>query len=174
MAKFIPFQNLVAVLKDKLGVDMTEEVEKAYQTDLAALREGIATKSDDARLTAMAAEISEVKTAVLAITETLSKLTPTIEESVKAIKLEPATITMPSEYEQFVVGTTTALTAVQTALKEVLERLAQPQTKSEPIFQGINSGKATEALMAAITATNQKAESATKSLFPNSTISWDK
>lgn len=174
MAKFIPFQNLVAVLKDKLGIDATAEIEKAWQTDIDALREGIATKSDDSRVAVLVTDVAEIKSTLAELKTLLTGVTPALAESVKSIQVPTAV--MPENYEKFVTDTTVSLTALQTGLKEALDRIAQipTQQKSEPVFAGINTGQATKDLMAAITNVNQKAAAATQTLFSTSTLNFDK
>lgn len=174
MPKFIPFQNLVKLLQEKLGVDVTDEIEKAYQADINALREGIATKSDDSRLSLIVTTLNELKQAVADLKTAQDALKPVSIEALKS-SVDTLTVKPPEGYNEFVTSTTTSLSAVQTALTSVLEKLSQlpTQEKSEPVWQGIKSDKATQDLMAALSSTNKKAGEATQSLFPHSSINWD-
>lgn len=172
MAKSI--ENLVKAIREKLGVDVPEEVQKAWLLDMDALRQGVATKADDERLAQLVKDVTEIKA-------TLAGLN--IAEAVKAAlpKVDPATleaveVKTPKDITDFIAASTTSMATLQTAVNAMLEKLAQmpaPAQKSDQKLPGVDRNSLTQELIAALKGTQQKSDDAAKDMFPMSAIRWN-
>lgn len=119
----ISFEKLLKAIKEKLGADAADEIQKAIDADNEALRARLATKSDDERIEQIAKDLTEIKALLTGLD---------IKGAVKAalpepVKLEPMEIKQPTEWLDFMKNTTLAIATVQTAYSHILAQVLKNQ-----------------------------------------------